>query len=107
MMNIQKMMKQAQDMQGKMQEVQERVGGMSAEGSSGGGLVKVVMSCKGMVQSLNVDSSLIKEDEAEIMEDLIVAALNDARVKSDTIMAEETQKAMQEMGLPPGLELPF
>jgi DNA-binding YbaB/EbfC family protein len=107
MMNIQKMMKQAQDMQGKMQEVQERVGEMSAEGSAGGGLVKVVMSCKGMVQSLNVDSSLIKEDEAEIMEDLIVAALNDARVKSDTIMAEETQKAMQEMGLPPGLELPF
>jgi DNA-binding YbaB/EbfC family protein len=107
MMNIQKMMKQAQDMQSKMQEVQDRVGQMDAEGSSGGGLVKVTMSCKGMVTSLNVDTSLIKEDEAEVMEDLIAAAVNDARTKADTIMAEETQKAMQEMGLPPGMELPF
>lgn len=107
MMNIQKMMKQAQDMQAKMQEVQDRVGQMESEGSSGGGLVKVTMSCKGMVTSLNVDTSLIKEDEAEVMEDLIAAAVNDARTKADTIMAEETQKAMQEMGLPPGMELPF
>lgn len=107
MMNIQKMMKQAQEMQGKMQEVQERVGAMTAEGSSGGGLVKVVMTCKGMVTSINVDTSLVKEDEVEVMEDLIAAAVNDARGKADTIMAEETQKAMQEMGLPAGMDLPF
>lgn len=107
MMNIQKMMQQAQDMQKKMQEVQERVGQMEAQGAAGGGLVKVTMTCRGMVTSLNVDTSLVKVDEVEVMEDLIAAAVNDARTKADTIMAEETQKAMQEMGLPPGMELPF
>lgn len=107
MMNIQKMMKQAQEMQKKMQEVQETVGQMEAEGRAGGGLVRVTMTCRGMVTSLNVDPSLVNASEVEVMEDLIAAAVNDARAKADAIMTEETQKAMQSMGLPPGLDLPF
>ncbi len=107
MMNIQKMMKQAQEMQKKMQEVQETVGQMEAEGRAGGGLVRVTMTCRGMVTSLSVDPSLVNASEVEVMEDLIAAAVNDARAKADAIMTEETQKAMQGMGLPPGLDLPF
>ncbi|MAH05008.1 MAG: YbaB/EbfC family nucleoid-associated protein [Alphaproteobacteria bacterium] len=107
MMNIQKMMKQAQEMQQKMQEVQETVGQMEAEGSAGGGLVKVTMTCRGMVTKMTVDPSLVDPSEVEVMEDLIAAAVNDARGKADAIMTEETQKAMQGMGLPPGMDLPF
>ena len=71
-------------------------------GTSGGGLVSVTMSCKGVVKNLKVDPSLITADDAEVMEDLIVAAMNDARQKADAKMAEESQKAMSDMGLPPG-----
>lgn len=109
MMNMQSLMKKAQDMQKKMEALQEELGELEVEGSSGGGMVKVEMTCKGKVKALKVDPSLIKEDEAEMMEDLIVAAMNDARQKADEKMAEETQKAMQDMGLPPGAMggLPF
>ena len=102
MMNMANMMKKAQDMQKKMEELQEELAEQEVTGTSGGGLVEVTMSCKGVVKSLKVDPSLIDKDDAEVMEDLIVAAMNDTRQKADAKMAEETQKIMSEMGLPAG-----
>ncbi len=106
-MNIQQMMQQAKAMQDKMQEMQDKLGDMEVEGSSGGGMVKVVTTCKGVCKKIDIDPSLLKEGEKEVVEDLIKAALNDAKNKADSKLAEETQKMMQELGLPAGVQLPF
>ncbi len=100
MMNMKNLMQKAQDMQKKMGELQEELGELEVDGTSGGGMVKVQMTCKGKVRALKIDPSLIIENEVEMMEDLVVAAMNDARQKADEKMATETQKAMSEMGLP-------
>ncbi len=109
MMNMANLMQKAQDMQKKMEFLQEELGNLEVEGKSGGGLICVTMSCKGLVKSLRIDPSLVTPDDKEVMEDLIVASLNDARQKADAKMAEETQKAMGDMGLPAGAlsGLPF
>lgn len=106
-MNIMKMMQQAKEMQSKMAAMQEKLGEAEVQGSSGGGLVKVVSSCKGEVKKLDIDPSLIKGEEKEVLEDLIKAALNDCKAKADQRLAEETQKLMGEMGLPADMNLPF
>lgn len=106
-MNIQKMMQQAKVMQDKMQEMQGRLGEMEVEGSSGGGMVKVRMTCKGDVRAVMLDDALIIPAEKEVLEDLIKAALNDGKSKADAKMADETQKMMGDMGLPAGMQLPF
>ncbi|PZO88546.1 MAG: YbaB/EbfC family nucleoid-associated protein [Micavibrio aeruginosavorus] len=102
-MNIAKMMQQAKAMQGKMADMQEKMGNVSVEGLSGGGLVKVTMTCKGQCQGISIDPSLLVADEKEVLEDLLKAALNDAKGKGDAKMAEETQKMMSDLGLPPGM----
>ena len=107
MFNMQQMMAKAQTMQKKMEEVQARAGEIEVEGQAGGGMVKVVMTCKGEVRSVVIDPSLMVADEKDMLEDLIKAAMNDARVKADAKMATETQSAMGSMGLPPGFNLPF
>ena len=104
---MQQMMQKAQAMQKKMEGLQEQLADVEVEGTSGGGLVKIVMTCKGAMRSIVIDPSLIKPDEKDILEDLIKAACNDARAKGDAKMAEETQKAMGDMGLPAGFKLPF
>lgn len=106
-MNIQKMMQQAKEMQTKMAQMQDKLGDIIVEGSAGGGLVKVSMSCKGDVKSIHIDPSILNPEEKEIAEDLIKAALNDAKSKADQTMADETQKMMNDMGLPAGMQLPF
>ncbi|MEM8833871.1 MAG: YbaB/EbfC family nucleoid-associated protein [Pseudomonadota bacterium] len=106
-MNIAKMMQQAKVMQDKMQEMQEKLGEIEVQGTAGGGMVKVTMSCKGETRSVAIDPSLIDPSEKEVLEDLIKAALNDAKAKADQTMAEETQKMMEEMGLPAGAQLPL
>lgn len=108
-MNIAKMMSQAKAMQEKMQTMQAKMESVTVEGSSGGGMVKIVMTCKGQCQSIALDPSLLKPEEKEIAEDLIKAAINDARAKGDAKLADETQRMMSEMGLPPGAlgGLPF
>jgi DNA-binding YbaB/EbfC family protein len=106
-MNIAKMMQQAKVMQDKMQEMQEKLGGVEVQGASGGGMVKVTMTCKGEVRGIDIDPSLIVADEKEVLEDLIKAALNDAKTKADQKMADETQKMMGDMGLPEGVQMPF
>jgi len=108
-MNIAKMMQQAKAMQEKMQTLQTHMESITVEGVSGGGMVRVVMTCKGTCVSIAIDPSLMKTEEKEIAEDLIKAAINDAKGKADAKLAEETQKMMADLGLPPGMagNLPF
>ena len=101
-MNIQKMMQQAQTMQTRMQELQEQLAEVEVEGVSGGGMVKVIMTCKGDVRKINIDASIVNPDDKETLEDLVAAAVNSARVNADQTIANETQKMMQELGLPQG-----
>lgn len=99
-MNIQDMMKQAKQMQDKMQEMQAKLGDVDVDGTSGGGLVVATASCKGEVRGIKIDDSLMDLNEKEVLEDLIKAALNDAKSKADEKLAEETQKMMSDLGLP-------
>ena len=105
MKNIMSMMKQAQELQSKMAELQAELESMEVEGTSGGGLVKCTLNGKGVMARLSIDPSLIKPDEAEILEDLIVAAHNDAKQKAEKTMAEKMQALTSGLPLPPGLKL--
>lgn len=106
-MNIQKMMKQAQDMQNKIAAMQAKLEEEETEGSSGGGMVVVSMSGKGLVKKLNIDKSLIDPNDKDMLEDLIVAAFNDAKNKVETNVSEQMAKITSGMGLPAGMKLPF
>lgn len=108
-MNIAKMMQQAKAMQDKMQTMQGELEKVSVEGASGGGLVKVTMTCSGQCQAITIDPSLMVASEKEVLEDLLKAALNDAKTKGDMKKAAETQKMMSDLGLPAGMagNLPF
>ena len=97
------MMKQAAQLQSKMQEMQAELGNVEVEGTSGGGLVAVRMTAKMDVKGIKIDPSLIKPEEAEILEDLLVTALNDARRKAELAMQEKMQAITGKLGLPPGL----
>ena len=92
-------------MQEKMQAMQEELGHVEVEGISGGGLVSVRMTAKMEVKAVKIDPSLMKADEREILEDLLVTAHNDARRKAEAAMAEKMQALTGGMGLPPGLGL--
>ena len=107
MKNIADMMKQVQSMQSRMGEMQAKLEAATVEGQSGGGLVKITMSGKGAVTQLSIDPSLIKADEREILEDLIIAAHADAKAKSEAMMAEEMKAVTGGIPLPPGFKLPF
>ncbi len=104
MLNIQGIMKQAQQMQRKMQETQAKLGQEIREGSSGGGLVKVVLNGKSEMQSISIDKTAM--EDAEMLEDLILAAYNDAHQKVEEMMAEGMKEATGGIGLG-GLKLPF
>ena len=99
------MMKQAAQLQSKMQAMQEELGQVEVEGVSGGGLVTVRMSAKMEVKTIKVDPSLLKADECEILEDLLVTALGDARRKAEAAMQEKMASLTGGLGLPPGLGL--
>jgi nucleoid-associated protein EbfC len=107
MKNLGDMMKQVQAMQSRMADMQAKLEQATVIGQSGGGLVQVTLSGKGAMTALNVDSSLLKEDEKEILEDLIIAAHADAKGKSEAMMAEEMKSVTGGMALPPGMKLPF
>lgn len=106
MLNIQGIMKQAQQMQRKMQQAQEVLGQKEQEGTSGGGLVKIVLNGKSEIKSLSIDKSLINPDESDVLEDMIIAAYNDAHQKVDAMMEEGMKEATGGVGLG-GLKLPF
>ncbi len=101
------MMKQAKELQARMEAMQQEVAAMEVDGSSGGGLVKVTMNGKGEMRKLSIDPSLMKPEEAEIVEDLIVTACNDARAKAEAVLAEKMHSMTGGLQLPPGLKLPF
>lgn len=101
------MMKQAKEMQAKFQAMQEEMADMEAQGEAGAGLVKVTMSGKGEMKSLEIDPSLLKEEECEILEDLILAAHNDAKSKVEAAVAEKTKEMTAGLPIPPGFKLPF
>lgn len=104
--NIGQLMKQAQMMQENMRRVQDQLGAIEVEGQSGSGMVKVVMTCKHQVRRVAMDPSLAGEDR-EMLEDLLVAAFNDAAQRVDATVAEKMGGVTAGMGLPPGLKLPF
>lgn len=105
-MDFQKMMQQAQQVQTKLQELQAELAGIEVIGESGGGLVRLAMTCDGMAQGIAIDPSIIKVEDTETMEDLIVAAINNAAEAKDSKIQQETQGLMKEMGLPEGTKLP-
>ena len=107
MKDIMGLMKQAKQMQEKMEVAKAKVADLVAEGVSGGGMARLVLSGEGHMQSINIDPSMIIADEAEILEDLIIAAYHDAKVKLDQKQAETMQDAMGDMQLPEGMKLPF
>jgi DNA-binding YbaB/EbfC family protein len=106
-MDIMGIMKKAQAMQSKLAETQEELGKIEVDGESGGGMVKVTLSGKGEMRSIKLDASLMKPEEVEMAEDLIVAAFNDARAKVERAAAEKMQEVTAGLPLPPGMKLPF
>ncbi|MBU6499249.1 MAG: YbaB/EbfC family nucleoid-associated protein [Rhodospirillales bacterium] len=107
MKNLAGLMKQASQMQQKMEEMQARLEASSIEGSAGAGLVRVVLSGKGALRSVAIDPKLADPAEMEMLQDLLVAAHADARRKIDAAAAEEMQKMTGGLNLPPGMKLPF
>lgn len=107
MKNLGALMKQAQAMQAKMAELQDKLASMEVTGASGGGMVHATVSGKGEVRRIKIDPSLLDPGEVEVLEDLIVAALNDARSKAETSAAEQMRELAGGLELPPGLKLPF
>ena len=99
------MMKQAAQLQSKMQAMQEELGNVEVEGISGGGLVSVRMTAKMQVKAVKIDPGLMKADEREILEDLLVAAHADARRKAEAVMQEKMKSVTAGMPLPPGMNL--
>ena len=107
MVNLGNMMKQAQELQKKMAEAQDKLNDIEVEGTSGGGLVKVIATAKGSFKTMSIDESLIKIEEKEILEDLIVAAINDAKQKGENAAQEQMKSLTGGLPLPPGMKLPF
>lgn len=97
----------AESISKQMNETQAKLDSMEVEGVSGGGLVKIRCSAKGRVIGVAIDDSLMQLSEKPILEDLVAAAFNDARVKADQVAGDEMAKVQQGMGLPAGFKLPF
>ena len=107
MKDVMGMMKQVQAMQAKMQDLQAELERTEVEGVAGGGLVKVRLTAKGEMKGISLDDSLLKPEEKEIVEDLILAAHNDARAKGDRLMQEKMGALTAGLPIPPGMKLPF
>jgi DNA-binding YbaB/EbfC family protein len=101
------LMKQAQAMQEKMQEMQAEMERLEVEGQAGGGMVSVTLSAKGHLRAIKIEAELLKPDDREILEDLIVTAHEDARKKAERLMEEKMRGMASGLGLPAGLKLPF
>ena len=106
-MNFNNMMKQAQDLQKKMAEAQKKVESLEAEGTSGGGLIKIIIDGKNNVKSVKIDDSLISKEDVEILEDLILAAFNDGKEKIQKKISDEMSSVTGGLQLPPGFKMPF
>jgi len=105
--DMSKMMKAAQEMQGKMAQLQEDMANLTVTGESGAGLVKATCTCKGELKGLDIDPSIFNSDDKEVVEDLILAAIKDAQSKATEKAQEEMGKLTEGMGLPKDMKLPF
>jgi DNA-binding YbaB/EbfC family protein len=101
------LMKQAQVMQDKIREMQAEMERLEVEGQSGGGMVRVTLSAKGQLKKIAIEDQLLKPEEKQILEDLIITAHEDARKKSERLMEEKMQGMTAGLALPPGMKLPF
>jgi DNA-binding YbaB/EbfC family protein len=102
-----KLMKQAQEMQTKMAEMQEMLATMTVTGESGAGLVRATATAKGELTALDIDPSIFNEDDKEVVEDLILAAIKDAQSRAQEKSQAEMARLTEEMGLPAGMKMPF
>jgi DNA-binding YbaB/EbfC family protein len=107
MKNLGNLMKQAQQMQSKMAEMQAKLGDLEVTGAAGGGMLKVTLNGKFELKAIKIDKALADPDDVEVLEDLIVAAFNDAKVKAEAAMQEEMAKVTGGLNLPAGIKLPF
>jgi nucleoid-associated protein EbfC len=107
MKNLGQMMKQAQQMQERMAEMQAQLDNVEMTGAAGGGMVQVTLSGKGDLKKVKLDKSVVDPEEIEVIEDLILAAFNDARAKVERHVAEEMSKLTGGLKMPPGFKLPF
>jgi DNA-binding YbaB/EbfC family protein len=107
MQNLEELMKMAQEAQSKLMQAQEDLDKVEVEGASGGGLVKVRASAKGRIIAVTIDESLLQPSEKQMVEDLVAAAINDARAKADVAATEAMRGATGGLQLPPGFKMPF
>lgn len=107
MRDLMGLMGKAKEMQERFQAMQEEIAGYEATGQAGGGAVEVTLTGKFEMKGLRIDPALFKEDEVEILEDLILAAHNDAKVKVETAVQEKTRELTAGLPIPPGMKLPF
>lgn len=107
MPDLDEIMKLAQNAQAELQKAQDRLGTIEVEGISGGGMVKVRATAKGHILGVDIDESLLTPSEKQMLEDLVAAALNDARLKADLAAQQEMSKMTSGLPLPPGFKLPF
>ncbi|MGI2033019.1 YbaB/EbfC family nucleoid-associated protein [Rhizobium panacihumi] len=107
MRDIMGMMGKVKEMQAKMEKMQADIALLEVEGTSGGGLVTVRLNGKGEMLGLKIDPSLFKEEEVEILEDLLIAAHKDAKEKAEAVTAEKTRELTAGLPIPPGMKFPF
>ncbi len=107
MKNLGKMMKQAQELQGRMAEIQEKLAELEITGAAGGGMVEVTLNGKGEARKFKIDPAAVNADETEMLEDLLLAAFNDAKGKQEQAMREKMSALTGVLPLPPGMALPF
>ncbi len=107
MKNLSEIMKQVQSMQSRMSDVQSKLDQMTVVGQAAGGMVSISMTGKSVIKDVAIDASLIKVEDKEILEDLLVTAFNDARAKTEALMADEMKTVTGGLPLPPGFKLPF
>ena len=107
MPDFDEIMKMAQNAQNELQKAQDNLDKIEVEGAAGGGMVKIRATAKGRILGVELDESLLQPSEKTMVEDLVAAAINDARAKADSAAAEEMQKMQSTLPLPPGFKLPF
>ena len=106
-LDLNKLMEMAQNAQNELQKAQDSLDQIEVEGVAGGGLVKIRATAKGTIRGIDIDESLLQPSEKAMVEDLIAAAINDARAKADAAAGAEMQKMTSGLPLPPGMKLPF
>jgi len=107
MPDFDEIMKMAQNAQAELQKAQDNLDRIEVEGAAGGGMIKIRATAKGRILAVDIDETLLAPSEKTMIEDLIAAAINDARAKADAAAAEEMQKMQSTLPLPPGFKLPF